>query len=66
MNLQQVAQKYRVSDNFLNSKEDGLKVAAKSIVDIVNELEARNQSPEAVAKLKRLHDFLLDVKNTSF
>ena len=38
MNLQEVAHKYRISDNFLNSKDDGLLVAAKSIQDLIHEL----------------------------
>jgi len=66
MRLQDVCVKYRISDSFLNSKEDGLKVAAKSIDDIIAELTRKNQSPEVVIKLRRLKDFLLDVKNSSF
>lgn len=66
MRLQDVCVKYRISDSFLNSKEDGLKVAAKSIDDIIAELVRKNQSPDTVIKLRRLKDFLLDVKNSSF
>jgi hypothetical protein len=66
MRLQDVCVKYRISDSFLNSKEDGLKVAAKSIDDIIAELKQKNQSPDTIIKLNRLKDFLLDVKNSSF
>jgi len=66
MRLQDVCVKYRISDSFLNSKEDGLKVAAKSIDDIIGELTRKNESPDTVIKLNRLKDFLLDVKNSSF
>jgi hypothetical protein len=66
MRLQDIAVKYRISDAFLNSKEDGLKVAAKSIDDIIAELVRKNESPDTVIKLRRLKDFLLDVKNSSF
>jgi hypothetical protein len=66
MRLQDVCVKYRISDSFLNSKEDGLKVAVKSIDDIINELKQKNQSPDTIIKLNRLKDFLLDVKNSSF
>jgi hypothetical protein len=66
MRLQDVCVKYRISDSFLNSKEDGLKVAAKSIDDIIAELRRKNESPDTVIKLNRLKDFLLDVKNSSF
>lgn len=66
MRLQDISIKYNISDSFLNSKEDGLKVAAKSIDDIIAELKQRNQSPDTIIKLNRLKDFLLDVKNSSF
>jgi hypothetical protein len=66
MRLQDICVKYRISDSFLNSKEDGLKVAAKSIDDIIAELRRKNESPDTIIKLNRLKDFLLDVKNSSF
>jgi hypothetical protein len=46
MTIQEICVKYRISDSFLNSKEDGLKVAAKSIDDIIAELRQKNQSPD--------------------
>lgn len=66
MRLQDIAVKYRINDNFLNSKEDGLKVAATSIDDIIAELRQKNESPNTISKLLRLKEFLLDVKNSSF
>ena len=66
MNLQEVAIKYKISDNALGSRDDGLVVAAKSVKEIIAELERTKRSPETVQKLWRLHDFLLDVKSTSF
>lgn len=66
MTLQQVAIKYRISENSLGSKEDGLKVAAKSIDDIINQMRLKDNNPESIQKLLRLKDFLIDVKNTSF
>jgi len=38
MNLQEIARKFRVSDNFLNSKEDGLLIVHSSLQDIIGEL----------------------------
>ena len=38
MNLTQIARKFRVSENFLNSKEDGLLIVQSSINDLINEL----------------------------
>jgi len=66
MTLQQVAIKYRISENSLGSKEEGLIVAAKSIDDIISEMRRRNENGDSIQKLLRLKDFLIDVKNTSF
>ena len=70
MNLQEVAHKYRISDNFLNSKDDGLLVAAKSIQDLIHELneEAKrgideNRKQSIITKMEMLVGFLKDVKN---
>ena len=71
MNLQEVAQKYRISDNFLNSKDDGLLVAAKSIQDLIHELNQEskrgideNRKQSIITKMEMLRDFLKDVKNS--
>mgnify|MGYP006096229011 FL=1 len=71
MNLQEVAQKYRISDNFLNSKDDGLLVAAKSIQDLINEINQdakrgidENRKQSIITKMEMLRDFLKDVKNS--
>ena len=71
MNLQEVAHKYRISDNFLNSKDDGLLVAAKSIQDLIKEInnsEKRgideNKKQSIITKMEQLVDFLKDVKNS--
>lgn len=66
MNLQQIANKYRISENALNSKDDGLVVAAKSTQEIVDELEQTKDILSAITKLNRLKDFMLDVKGSSF
>ena len=39
-NLQEIAKKFRISDNFLNSKEDGLLIVASSLQDIIGELNS--------------------------
>ena len=46
-NLQQIAKKFRVSDNFLNSKEDALLIVASSMVDLIGELN-RNENGRLV------------------
>jgi hypothetical protein len=72
-NLQQIAKKFRVSDNFLNSKEDGLLIVASSLQDIIGELNRNekrgideNGKQSIIEKLERLSDFCKEVKNSSF
>ena len=42
-NLQQIANKFRISDNFLNSKEDALIVVSKSLQDLISQLNSLNK-----------------------
>jgi len=71
MNLQEVCAKYRISDAYLNSKDDGLLVAASSIQDLINEINTsairgidENRKQSIVTKMEKLVDFLKDVKNS--
>jgi hypothetical protein len=70
MNLTEIARKFRVSDNFLNSKEDGLLITARSLQDIIGELNSgdidRNRKESIITKLEKLKDFCVEVKNSSF
>jgi ribosomal protein S15P/S13E len=69
-NLQQIAHKFRISENYLNSKEDGLIVVAKSITDLINELKTskldENRKESIIEKMERLTEFCKEVKNSSF
>ena len=69
-NLQQIAHKFRISENYLNSKEDGLIVVAKSINELINELNTNkideNRKQSIIEKLERLSEFCKEVKNASF
>ena len=72
-NLQQIAHKYRISDNFLNSKEDGLMVVSKSIQDLISQLNSvdkrgidENRKQSLIEKLERLSSFCKEVKDSSF
>ena len=69
MRLQDVCTKYRISDAYLNSKDDGLLVAASSIQDLIKEInnsEKRgideNKKQSIITKMEQLVDFLQDVK----
>jgi ribosomal protein S15P/S13E len=67
-NLQQIAHKYRVSENYLNSKEDGLLIVAESIKDLARELNTlkidENRKQSMIEKMERLSEFCKDVKNS--
>ena len=70
MNLAEIARKFRISDNFLNSKEDGLNIVSSSLQDIISELNNgkidENRKQSIIEKLERLSDFCKEVKNSSF
>jgi len=69
-NLQQIARKFRVSENFLNSKEDALLIVQSSINDLISELNLgaidENRKQSMIEKLERLSDFCKEVKNSTF
>ena len=72
-NLTEIAQKYRISENFLNSKEDALLIASKSITDLISELNSNdkrgideNSKQSLIEKLERLSSFCKEVKNSAF
>jgi len=69
-NLQEIAKKFRISDNFLNSKEDGLLIVASSLQDIIGEMNSgqvdRNKKESLIEKLERLKSFCKEVKNSTF
>ena len=63
-NLQTIANKFKISDNFLNSKEDGLLVVASSLQDIIGEMNRNdkrgideNGKQSIITKLEKLSDF---------
>ena len=62
MNLTEIARKFRVSDNYLNSKEDGLVIVHSSLQDIIGELNSgdidRNRKESIIEKLERLQNFV--------
>lgn len=70
MNLTEIAQKFRISENYLNSKEDGLVVVHSSLQDIIGELNSgnvdRNRKESIIEKLERLAEFCKEVKNSTF
>ena len=70
-NLTQIAHKFRVSENFLNSKEDGLIIVSKSIEELIGEMNLQrnldeNRKQSIIEKLERLSEFCKEVKNSTF
>jgi len=67
-NLQQIAHKYRISDNYLNSKDDGLLIVASSLQDIIGEMNSgqidRNKKESLIEKLEKLASFCKEVKGS--
>jgi len=66
MNLDQIGRKYKISDSYLNSKEDALLVAATSIDDLIFKLQYNIPKDELIKNLKTLADFMRDVKKSGF
>ena len=71
MTLQEICKKFRISDSYLNSKDDGLLIAASSIQDIIAELNSNdgrgideNQKQSFITKLERTIEFFREVKNS--
>lgn len=67
MNIPQIAQKYRISEAFLNSKDDALMIAAESLKDLQAIINSGVADPkDIVSKLQFLQDFLTDVKSSGY
>jgi hypothetical protein len=66
MNLQEICAKYRISDNYLNSKDDAFNITASSIDDLIGELNQINGTATVTEKMERLKLFLQDVRNSTF
>lgn len=65
MNLDQIANKYGVNRNSLNAKDDAVKIAIKSIQDIVQAMEEQKVDVKFIDGIKKLGNFLHDVKNST-
>lgn len=67
MNLQQIGAKHKVSENFLQSKEDGLTIGVASIDDLIYEIKkGQIENEQLIYKLTKLRNFMFDVKNSTF
>ena len=65
MTLNQVARKHGINPNSLNAKDDGLKIAVKSIKDLVIQMQKRNVDAQTINDIKKLGQFLFDVSDST-
>ena len=65
MTLNQVAKKHGINPNSLNAKDDGLKIAVKSIQQLVPMLEKRKVDEKTINDIKKLGQFLYDVSDST-
>ena len=65
MNLDKVAKKHGINPNSLNGKDDGLKIAVKSIQQLIPIFEKRNIDNQTIRDIKKLEEFLFDVSDST-
>ena len=65
MTLDQVARKHGINPNNLNAKDDGLRIAVKSIQQLLPVLEKRNIDKQTIIDIKKLGEFLFDVSDST-
>ena len=59
MNLDQVANKYGINRNSLNAKDDAIKIAIKSIQELVKGMETKKVDTEFVDAVKKLNCWII-------
>ena len=65
MTLNQVARKHGINPNSLNAKDDGLKIAVKSIQQLIPTLQRRQVDEQTINDVKKLGQFLYDVSDST-
>lgn len=65
MTLEQIARKYGVNPNTLNSKDDALRVGVESTKELVKGMEQRNVDKDLIEAVKQLGLFLHEVSNST-
>ena len=67
MNLQEIAHKHKVSENFLNSRDDAFDIAGASLEDLIFQLKKGEiENEKLIYQLQQLTNFLFDVRNSTF
>ena len=65
MTLEQIARKFNINPNSLNSKDDALKVGLKSVQQLVKEMEKRKMDKDIIDAVKRLGEFFYEVSDST-
>jgi hypothetical protein len=65
MTIPEISKKYGISEAYLNSKDDALKIAAASLVDLKGMVDSNMPREQISNKLQFLADFLMDCKNSN-
>ena len=65
MTLDQIARKYGINPNSLNSKDDSLTIAVKSVQELVKGMEQRKVDKDFIVAVKKLGEFLHEVSNST-
>jgi hypothetical protein len=66
MTIPEIAKKYKISESFLNSKDDAHMIAATSILDLKQMVLQNHPSDKIAEKLQFIANFLIDVKNSNY
>jgi hypothetical protein len=64
MNIQQICYKYKISESYLNSKEDALLVIANSLQELYTQVNTNSNKQASLDNIKKLVEFAKDVKNS--
>jgi hypothetical protein len=64
MTISQIAAKYRISEAYLNSKDDALLIVADSIRDL--QTDVKQGKSLTVDQLQKIIQFLYDIKNSNY
>jgi hypothetical protein len=65
MTIQEVAKKYKISENFLNSKDDSYMIIVESIREIQSEMNRKDPNDTLIKKLNKLNEFVMDIKRST-
>lgn len=66
MNIPQIAQKYKISEAFLNSKDDAFSIVAVSLKDMQTGIKAKYNDTQIHKDIQLLIDLLTDIQHSGY